>query len=159
MASLAALLRLAADARYTDDAVDAVVQHFDGVSSRKTAGSYLRVAKILGLLEIDGPRCEVTPAGDAFLKYRSARRRGQQVHDLLLSRVAGVEELVDLLRERPRRIGLLLQEMNRLGFTWAKDAQVRHRLRWLESVGAVCREGRARPLYRLADESMTNGKG
>ncbi|QLQ09120.1 MAG: hypothetical protein HZY75_00485 [Nocardioidaceae bacterium] len=158
MASLAALLRIAADARYTDDAVDAVVQGFDGVSSRKAAGSYLRVAMILGLLEIDGPRCEVTPAGDAFLKRRGVKAR-QQVQELLLSRVDGVEDLVDLIRERPRRIGLLLQEMNRLGFPWAKDTQVRYRLRWLEATGAVCREGRARPLYRLADDSMTDGKG
>jgi len=155
ISSLASLLRLADRARHTDDVVDAVLQRFDSVTSRKSAGAYLRVPMVLGLLDIDGPRCEVTDHGHDFLG-RSGTAATDGLYALLVSRVTGVEELLDLLRERPRRIGLLHQEMNRLGFTWANQTQVRYRLRWLEAVGAVCREGRARPLYRLTNERASD---
>lgn len=144
--SLARLIEIVEVSATTEVAVAAVVMSFDSVSSAKAAGSYLHVAASLGLLTLDGSFCEVTHEGTAFLATRSRRR----IARLLTQRIAGVTELLELLEQQPRRIGLLHREMNRLGFTWTRDTQVRYRLRWLEEVGVVRREGRARPVYRLA---------
>lgn len=145
LASLADVLRLASDATDTHTAVEALVQHFQNVTSTKAAYSYLRVPVILGLLDIDGPACDLSREGKAFLK----RPTGKQLRRLLTERVAGVDDLLRLIGEKPRRIGLLHNEMNELGYGWTKQTQVRYRLRWLEAAGAIRREGAGRPLYRL----------
>lgn len=115
----------------------------------KTARSYLRVPMTFGFLELDGPRCELTDLGEEFM---SSRDLGL-IYEQLVVRVAGVEEILDLLRIRPRRMGLLHEELKRQGFPWSKDTQVRYRLRWLEAVGVVRREGKARPIYHVVESA------
>lgn len=145
LTSLHALVLIADRAQDTDEALDLILEHFDSVHSRKAAGSYLRIGVILGLLSVDGSKCDLASHGRTFLQ----RQDPTQILELLRSRVEGVAELETLLREQPRRIGLLHREMFILGFKWSKDTQVRYRLRWLEAVGGVYREGRARPWYGL----------
>lgn len=150
MRSLVSLIEIVLRTSTTEEAVDAVLGSFGGVSSGKSARSYLHVAATLGLLHLDGPFCEVTPDGNAFLRDREPGR----IRGLLIERVAGVEELLELLKTRPQRLGVLHAEMRRLGFTWVRNTQVRYRLRWLEEVGLVRREGKGRPVYRLADDEV-----
>ena len=143
--SLRDILRIVERAASTSDAVAAVIASFPGVSSAKTAYSYLKVPTYLGLAFLDGPICELTGDGQKYL----LSGQPADLRELLVERVAGVRELLELIAARPRRIGLLHAAMTDQGFGWSRDTQVRYRLRWLEAVGAISREGKARPLYRL----------
>ena len=144
--SLAVILSMVADTEEIEEVMDAMLQYFRQVSSRRAVRSYLYVIAALGLIEAESHRANLTASGRRYLKTKNPRI----IENALRVRVAGVEELLALLDERPRRIGLLLVEMNSLGFGWQTQSQVRYRLRWLEEVGVVGQRGRARQEYFLS---------
>ena len=141
--SLSIFINLAADHPKVDDYISAVIDKFPGVSSAKAARSYMRVVIDLGFMKTAEGGVGVTPDGRRF----SNSRNSKVVRDASLDRIAGVDELMDELKNAPDRIGLILSRMQARGFAWTTPSQVRYRLRWLEEVGMVTQEGRARPIY------------
>lgn len=64
--------------------------------------------------------------------------------NILRDSVAGFNELLDYLAERPHQTEELLYRLrNDLGVTWETDAQVGFRMGWLENVGAAETDGAA----------------
>jgi len=145
LASLARFVSLAEDNPHIDEYVQRVVKSFRGVVSEKTARSYTHVAIDLGMLELHRNHVTATADGVRFAKTRDARI----VEAALRSKIAGVDELLGELAAEPARIGELLPRMKSKGFNWTGLSQVRYRLRWLQEVGLVTAEGRARPIYAL----------
>lgn len=145
--SLHTFVGLAASRPTTDDYIDSVIDEFPGVTSAKAARSYMRVAIDLGFIETSGGRIVLSPDGVRFRRSHSTRL----VRDALLDRIAGVDDLIDELTASPTRIGLLLPRMQARGYSWQTTSQVRYRLRWLEEVGVVSQEGRARPIYSIVN--------
>ena len=143
--SLGTFIDLAADRPLVDDYVYAVIDEFPGVTSAKAARSYMRVVIDLGFAETSRGRISITPDGRRFRRSGSPKI----VRDALRKRIAGIDELIDELKTEPDRIGLLLPRMQGRGFAWTTTSQVRYRLRWLEEVGMVTQEGRARPIYSI----------
>lgn len=144
LTSLSLILQLVAESTDADAAVAALVERFDQVSSPKASRTYLHVVADLGLIELDGYHVDVTETGIEYLKTRDP----QLVERSLLDRIEGVTDIIDMLRARPRRIGLLHSELKQRGFaSWTTDKQIRYRLRWLEEVGLVGKRGKARPEY------------
>jgi len=98
------------------------------------------------MLERSRGRFVRTDIGDSFVRTG----RHEIVLAQLIARIAAVEEIIDVLRTTPLRIGLLQQELLESGLiSWRTDKQVRYRLRWLEELGVLRREGKARPVYSL----------
>lgn len=136
----------AATAGHVDDLVAFLLERFPQVTSTKTARSYLHVPADLGFINFEfGGAISQTAQG------RRLVRTGDPllVRDALFTRIAGVWELVDLLRAQPRRIGLLVQPMRDAGFEWKTDRQIRYRLRWLEEAGVVSPAGKAYVVYSV----------
>ena len=136
------IVKQVAEVGRTDAVAGLLVERF-GVSNRKTAMSYLRVAHTLGLIEISGPSTYLTPEGEAYAVTPSPTL----VAKVLNSRIVGCADITAELARRPRRIGPLTQLMRERGHTWSTNTQVRYRLRWLEEVGEVQRQGTVRPEY------------
>lgn len=157
LTALTRILEWVRDLGSTRAVMAAIVGGFPNVSSTKTAESYLRVPSTLGLVEIDGPVCDLTDHGAGFLDDHDPAR----VKALLVERVAGVSELLRIMDSGARswRIGVLLERMQQCGFRWDRPNQVRNRLRWLEEVGAVGREGDRRSArYFLIKEAASDGE-
>lgn len=115
------------------------------LSSAKAARSYLQVPHTLGFVETVGLSVYLSQNGRRELVGPDPLR----VREALVTRIAGVEELLSAISKRPLRMGGAQEAMRRSGFGWATQAQTRYRLRWLEEVGDVERVGCARPEYRL----------
>lgn len=115
------------------------------LKSSKAGRSYLRVIHTLGFVDLVGQSVYLTESGRAYLGSPSRAA----LADALLSRVAGCEEIVALLRPRPLRISALAERMADQGYEWSTLSQLRYRLRWLEEAGLVERHGIARPEYAL----------
>lgn len=147
LAALSSMLHMVHQTYDTDQVIDRLLSHYQAVRSRKAARSYLHVLSHLGLVDLDGPVVRLSPSGFSFLQTQDP----QIVKEALLSRIAGVDELILFLSTRPARIGLLLPQLQARGYRWTTQSQLRYRLRWLEELGVVTRHGRARPEYRIAD--------
>jgi hypothetical protein len=145
LASLGTILHMVAETTDTDAVLDQIVATFERAQSRKTARSYLHVVADLGFVILDGPVVRLTTSGRKYLQTGDTAL----VREALLERVDGTAELLRLIEQQPRRIGLLHERMQESGYSWSTLSQVRYRLRWLEEVGAVTRHGTARPEYRL----------
>lgn len=145
LVSLGTILHMVDGATDTDTVLDQIVATFERAHSRKTARSYLHVVADLGFVNIDGPVVRLTASGRKYLRTSDVAL----VREALFDRVEGVNELLRLIGQRPRRIGLLHECMQASGYNWGTLSQVRYRLRWLEEVGEVTRHGRGRPEYRL----------
>jgi hypothetical protein len=145
LASLHSILEMVHASTDTDEVLDQLLSAFPAVASRKAARSYLHVVNDLGLVDLDGPAIRLTTAGQKYRETKDAK----VVERALLNRIAGVPELLALIAQRPRRLGLLCEAMRHEGFSWSTQSQVRYRLRWLEEVDWVTRHGQARPEYRL----------
>jgi hypothetical protein len=145
LASLDAILHMVDETTDTDTVLGQIVATFERAQSRKTARSYLHVVADLGFVNLDGPVVRLTASGRKYLRTGDVAL----VRKALLDRVDGIAELLRLIGQRPRRIGLLHERMQANGYNWTTLSQVRYRLRWLEEVGEVTRHGRARPEYRL----------
>lgn len=130
----------------TEEVAARIVDRYD-VGSLKTATSYLRVVHALGLIEISGQSVYLTRRGRTFLDAPSPAI----VEEVLNARIAGCTDITAELARRPRRIGPLTELMREQGHSWSTNTQVRYRLRWLEEVGAVERQGTTRPEYRVTD--------
>jgi len=139
------MVELAADRPDRDTFEARLRKRFPRVTSPSTARGYTLVASSLGFLECGNGWVGATSTGAKFVDTGD----GELVRDALFERIAGVWELCELLREEPRRIGLLLPAMQELGFGWQTDKQLRYRLRWLEEVGLVAGEGEARVVYSM----------
>ena len=147
LAAVSTMLDIVRSTTDTDEVVDRLMAHFQGVRSRKAARSYLHVLGHLGLVELDGPVVRLSRSGATFLQSRDPAI----VRDALLARIAGVDDLVFILWRHPARIGLLLPQLQARGYRWTTLSQVRYRLRWLEELGVVTRHGRGRPEYRVTN--------
>lgn len=117
--------------------VDRIIHEFPKVKSQRTARGYVdHVLRALGLVEATN-RCTVkqTAAGRKFSKT------GNRIilRDLLLERVAGIEDIIQILEARPLRVGVIHELLGHRGYTWESDWQVRYRLRWMETTGLVQR--------------------
>lgn len=148
LAAVSEMLRMVRLTTDTDEVVDNVVGRFEAVRSRKAARSYLHVLGHLGLVDMDGPVIRLSASGTSFLSSHNPAI----IREALVTRIAGVAELINILRKRPARIGLLLPQLQARGYQWTTMSQVRYRLRWLEELGVVTRHGRARPEYRAAEQ-------
>lgn len=127
-----------------------VSEHFR-LTGLKTTHSYLRVIHSLGLIEIVGETIYPTPEGQKYLHSQNPNL----IYDSLIQRIEGCDLLLETLRERPLRISVILERLNAEGnYSWATQAQVRYRLRWLEEVGAICRIGKGRPEYGLTGNTF-----
>lgn len=122
-----------------------VRQRLPQVTSPKAARQYAGVVRQLGFLESNGVGVKATPRGRRYLRSRDQKI----VRDALFENIDGMWELVDLLRAEPRRIGLLLEDMQELGFEWRTHSQIRYRLQWLREAGVVSKQGVARPVYSV----------
>lgn len=133
------------------DIIEKMVERY-GLSSRKAASSYLRVANSLGFLELVGNSVYPTEAGTALLLSKDKAL----VATALLERIDGCQVIVDVLRQRPRRLGQLVEQMSALGVApWTTGSQARYRLRWLEECGVVERIGTTRPEYKLVETPLS----
>jgi hypothetical protein len=142
--SLATILELVARSESSDSAVKAIEAQFSQVSSLKACRSYLHVVANLGMIDIDGYHVAVTEMGSEYRRTKDPRL----VRSALMDRIEGVKTILEILHERPRRIGLLHAELKQRGFvSWTTDKQVRYRLRWMEELGMVGKRGSARPEY------------
>lgn len=146
LGALRRFLDLAEDEPHVDEFTSRVVRKNKTVSSAKAARSYLHVVIDLGFLAMKRGSVVRTQEGEKFVSSNDFNI----VRQALVERVAGVSDLLDELRRQPDRIGLLLPRMQALGYRWQTASQIRYRLRWLEEVGMVKKEGRARPVYSLA---------
>lgn len=130
----------------TAEAHQWVIDSFATVNSTSVAAGTTEVACDLGMLERRNGRFVRTTTGDAFV--RTGRREIVLVQ--LITRITAVEEMIEVLRATPLRIGLLQQVLLDAGhISWQTDKQVRYRLRWLEELGVLHREGKARPVYSV----------
>lgn len=145
--SLAQIVEIVAGTTDVGNVVTRMVESFN-LSSPKAARSYLRVLGSLGMVELAGSSIYLTTEGSRF----RAERASTIVRHALLTRIAGCDEILTILRRRPLRIGLLGEELHVQGYGWATLSQLRYRLRWLEEVGLVKRRGSARPEYCLVDQ-------
>lgn len=128
-----------------------LVRRFD-LKGHRTSISYLRVVHSLGLIEIVGKSIYLTPTGIAFLNSEDPGI----IRQALLDRIEGCDLMLDILADRPLRISVLLLKLNEAGkYSWATQAQVRYRLRWLEEVGEIVRIGKGQPEYGLAVERQS----
>jgi restriction endonuclease Mrr len=131
-----------------EEAIGWLISNFDRASSEKVARGYWQVPRTFGLLETQGEHLTLTATGAEYL----ANSNPQALLDILRANVAGFDELVDYLAERPHRVDELLERLRHdLGVTWETEAQVNFRLGWLENVGAAEADGaywrqRDRPL-------------
>lgn len=131
-----------------EEAIGWLISSFDRASSEKVARGYWQVPRTFGLLETQGEHLTLTATGAEYL----ANSNPQALLDILRANVAGFDELVDYLAERPHRVDELLERLRHdLGVTWETEAQVNFRLGWLENVGAAEADGaywrqRNRPL-------------
>lgn len=122
-----------------------VVTKYPGVTSAKAAHSYYYVTSVLGLTSKQMGLTTITEDGEAFINTRDATI----IRRALIERISGVTEIIELLDEEPRRIGLILTALNEQGFGWTTTSQLRYRLRWLEECKVIDRVGRGRPEYQL----------
>jgi hypothetical protein len=148
--SLRSMLLQVEKNRTRDQMVAFIFKKFPNVESEKAARSYLLVLHSLGLAEFPRLRSRLTPEGKAFLETRDIAI----IRRVLLERIVGVSDLVELIHEQPRRIGLLLAAMNERGFQWSTASQIRYRLRWMQECDMVKVNGNARQTYLLT-KSMT----
>jgi hypothetical protein len=153
--SLRIFLDLAEDEPLTDDFVARIVRRFRKVSSTKTARSYAHVVIDLGLLEMRQGCIAWTREGQAYAETGDS----DILRRALINRIAGVSDLIEELRSEPDRIGRLIPRMQERGFDWQGPSQIRYRLRWLEEIGLVKKEGRARPIYSLTNGRSVRGSG
>lgn len=149
--SLYSILLMVERTTRTPDVISEMMDHFELISA-KAATSYLRVPDSLGLVEIVGQSVYLTEVGQKYL----TRPSRLVIRDALIKKIQGCKELLKILRNRPLRMGKLMEEMQKLGYTWTTNSQLRHRLRWLEEAGVVTRIGQGRPEYRLADAPVIN---
>lgn len=141
------ILTAAQDAITTDDLSAALVARF-GLKGERTGISYLRVVHGLGLLDIVGQSIYQTVQGRQYLETHDAA----VVRHALFTRIDGCTAIVELLEERPLKIGRIRDLMSEHGYGyWQTDSQLRYRLRWLEEVGVVCRGRGTRPEYELVE--------
>lgn len=154
LSSLREFIMIAEEGPTREEFIERIVDLFPGVTSSKTAGSYLLVTRSLGFLELRKNRVGVTKAGRDYLRTDDLKI----VRQALVERIAGVRELLDeLKRERkPARIGTLQERMATHGFAWRTLSQLRYRLKWLEQVGLVQHVGKKYPEYSARTMGLTS---
>lgn len=135
------LLAYVGDAEPTlDQFIEWMLSTFPRVNSRKTARSYIEMVRLAGLIEPRRDRLALT--GDAASYLASADP--DHLLQTMCENIAGLEETLERVRERPSTTAEIQTYLNELlGTTWTSEAQAGWRLQWLESFGRIeRREGK-----------------
>jgi len=117
-----------------DQMIEWMPSEFPKAQSEKTIVTYIRVLTTLGLLTFDGEVIKITDDGAEVL----TKNAKEKILSQLCLRVAGIEEYLDRLKDRP----ITLKESHEffkkaLGVDWETDYQTKIRLQWLENVDAI----------------------
>ena len=131
--SAAVILTAVESASDIDEVTNRLIRSFPEVQSRRTPRNYLLVLANLGLVDLGHSSVRLTRQGRDFL----SRRDPVIIRNALITRIAGVEELLDILRNEHGQISLLTSRLRERGYAWNTQSQVHYRLRWLEAAGAV----------------------
>lgn len=136
---LAYLDEIAAMRPTIDELTAWVMNEYPAVRSRGVVTSIVRaVLYALRLVKFADDRIVLTEQGESLRVTRSR----DQLLAALSSRITGVSEMLNWLKDGPLTIDELLAKMrSELRVTWETDIQVRHRLDWLQAAGAVRRAG------------------
>ena len=112
--------------------------NFRNVRSAKTTRGYLQVLRGLGLVAFEGEQLTVTAMGAELAAEHSL----SVLRQVLVDRILGIRETIDLLEERPASGAEIHKHLiEELSLTWTTTAQTDWRLAWLESVGAIEKTG------------------
>ncbi|NPV58931.1 MAG: hypothetical protein HPY75_04620 [Actinobacteria bacterium] len=125
---------------------DWVMEEFPTVKSEKTLDGYIRVLRILGVVDYDGQAFKVTEAGRRAVEGDESKVLGNQLKE----RITGIKELLGRLVDGDMdedEICEFLKET--LKVDWETKAQVQYRMQWLLSTGLVRKDGNR---YSLAKE-------
>jgi hypothetical protein len=133
LGTLATLLRAAADSPENKEFDARLRESFPSVST--TAPSYRQVLRVVGFVRTEGGRVALTSDGRSFLRAQ----RKSILAALLLRRVAGIQEIIEVLAAGALRVDELRIHLGARGFAWDRTSQVRYRLRWMEAGGLVRR--------------------
>jgi hypothetical protein len=142
------LMFVAGEAPTVRDATSWLIDSFDRVRSEKVARGYWHLLRSFGLTESDGEQLILTGDGASYLEEPTPERLLKQIRE----RVAGIDEIIDLLAGGPADFSTLRNHLNtRLGTEWETDAQVRFRLGWLAVLGVVEIDGANAALVSTRD--------
>lgn len=120
-------------------------------TTRASARSVLYNAlRVLGFVECDGVSVGLTRTGLLYVENPTTAL----IQQALINNVIGVQELLEILGQRPRRIGELLPLMQQKGFAWESDWQIRYRLKWLRTAGLARRLTEAESSGRYPEWSI-----
>ena len=128
------LKHVASNAPSTSEAIDWLISSFERVKSTKSARGYWQVLRSFSFIQSDGEQLVLTSDAVEYL--------GEPTPSALLEQmrreIAGTNELIDFLVDRPASVTELRHHINEvLGTQWESDAQVKFRLGWLSILGAV----------------------
>jgi hypothetical protein len=111
---------------------------FEKVNSRKTAKGYIEMVRLAGLVEPRADRFLLTSDAASYL----ASTDQEELYRTMSGNIAGFEETLDRIRQAPATLAELTAFLNALlGTQWDTNAQAGWRVRWLESLGKVKRDG------------------
>jgi restriction system protein len=121
-----------------DEFIDWVTGTFEKVNSRRTAKGYIEMVRLAGLVEPRTGRLVLTSDAASYL----ASTDQEELYRTMCDNIAGFEETLDRIRLAPTALPELTAYLNTLlGTQWDTDAQAGWRVRWLESLGKVERDG------------------
>jgi restriction endonuclease Mrr len=119
-----------------EDLINWFVTSFDNVSSSKTAGGYLNVPKLMGLIDFKNGICILTEDGEEF--YNSKDRIF--LYRVISKNILAFEDIYELLLNSPEAKSdqELLEFVNEnFDVDWTTLAQINFRLLWLINLGKV----------------------
>ncbi|MBI3072588.1 MAG: restriction endonuclease [Deltaproteobacteria bacterium] len=122
-----------------DEMVAWVLVSYDKVTKQGVVRSYLRaVLYSLGVIDFDGERVVLTEQG---ARLRQTRDRSYLL-TLLEQNVVGVSDLLAFIKSAPAEMPAIYEHLVKtLNLEWKTEHQVRYRLQWLATCGAVEKVG------------------
>lgn len=121
-----------------DEMVAWVQSNFDKANAPPTIRGYVRVLRTLGLVRFDGEEVLLSEPGSRALQGNA----DEVIADELESRVAGISEILALLKGGPRTKREIHDHLLKtLDVKWSTQAQTDFRVNWLASAGSIRRSG------------------
>ena len=117
-----------------DEASSWMIAHFSRVNAKGVVPGFLRVPAVLGLSIRSREKYFITPLGREYLEDP----KDKVIARLLYERIAGIEQIRDLLSASEYSITELREALNADGtLSVSTDAQITWRVNWMYSVGWV----------------------